>query len=165
MSKSCFSPGFLSQYSLWKLSTFCGYKRYLYQVRMECEESGFSKQSWLAAWTHGLTKSRVPAARYLNGQSVLFVLQCSSWHDASTSGMLGTCVTSGGLQAASHSRVPVSLHNLEHFFTLSHILPLHDFHLNTRLLIAKIQENLAWNKANKMVDKIQPYSLYYLKKI
>ena len=55
-------------------------------------------------------------------------------------------------------RVPVSLHNLEHFFTLCHILPLHDFHQNTRLLIAKIQANLARNKANKMVDKIQPYT-------
>ena len=51
-------------------------------------------------------------------------------------------------------RVPVSLDNLEHFFTLSHILLLHDSHLNTWLLIAKIQANLAWNKANKMVDKI-----------
>ena len=46
-----------------------------------------------------------------------------------------------------------------HFFTLSHTLPLHDSHLNTGLLIAKIQANLARNKANKMVDKIQPYSL------
>ena len=57
------------------------------------------------------------------------------------------------------SRVPASLHNLEHFFTLSHTLPLHDSLLNTGLLIAKIQENLARNKANKMVDKIQPYNL------
>ena len=57
------------------------------------------------------------------------------------------------------SRVLVSLHNLEHFFTLSHTLPLHESHLNTRLLIVKIQANLAWNKANKMVDKIQPYNL------
>ena len=32
-------------------------------VRMECEELGFSKQSWLTAWTHGLTESRVLAAR------------------------------------------------------------------------------------------------------
>ena len=55
------------------------------------------------------------------------------------------------------SRVPSSLHNLEHFFTLSHTLPLHDSHLNKGLLIAKIQANLAQNKANKMVDKIQPY--------
>ena len=49
------------------------------------------------------------------------------------------------------------LHTLEHFFTLSHSLPLQEFHLNTRLLIAEIQANLAQNKANKMVDKIQPY--------
>ena len=57
------------------------------------------------------------------------------------------------------SRVPASLHKLEQFFTLSHTLPLHDSHLNTRLLIAKIQAYLARNKANKMVDKIQPYNL------
>ena len=56
------------------------------------------------------------------------------------------------------SRVSASLHNLEHFFTLSHTLPLYDSLLNIGLLIAKIQANLARNKANKMVDKIQPYS-------
>ena len=55
------------------------------------------------------------------------------------------------------SRAPATLHNLEHLFTLSHILLLHESHLNTRLLIAKIQTNLVQNKANKMVDKIQPY--------
>ena len=63
---------------------------------------------------------------------------------------------SGGLQPQAireiQPRVLVSLHNLEQFFTLSHTLPLHDSHLNTGLLIAKIQENLARNKANKMVD-------------
>ena len=51
------------------------------------------------------------------------------------------------------------LHTLEHFFTLSHSLPLQESHLNTGLLIAEIQANLARNKANKMVDKIQPYNL------
>ena len=51
------------------------------------------------------------------------------------------------------------LHTLEHFFTLSHSLPLQESHLNTGLLIAEIQANLARNKANKMVDKIQPYIL------
>ena len=63
---------------------------------------------------------------------------------------------------ASHeiqSRVLASLHNLKHFFTLSHTLPLHNSHLNTGLLIAKIQANLVLNKANKMVDKIQLYNL------
>ena len=34
---------------------------------------------------------------------------------------------------------------------------LQEFHLNTGLLIAEIQANSAQNKANKMVNKIQPY--------
>ena len=51
------------------------------------------------------------------------------------------------------------LHTLEHFFTLSHSLPLQESHLNTGLLIAEIRANLARNKANRMVDKIQPYNL------
>ena len=76
--------------------------------------------------------------------------------------MFHSCASSGGLQVVSHHeiqpQVPVLLHNLEHFFTLSHALPLHDSHINTGLIIVKIQANLAWNKANKMVDKIQPYS-------
>ena len=75
--------------------------------------------------------------------------------------MLHTCANFGGLPVASHPRVQprvsAYLHNLEHFFTLSHSLPLHDSHLNTGLLIAKIQTNLAQNKAKKMIDKIQPY--------
>ena len=50
------------------------------------------------------------------------------------------------------------LHTFEHFFTLSHSLPLQESHLNTELLIIEIQANLARNKANKIVDKIQPYS-------
>ena len=54
MNQSCFTLGFLSQNSLWKLSFFCGYKGYLYCVRKECETSGFSKQGWLAAWPRGL---------------------------------------------------------------------------------------------------------------
>ena len=70
---------------------------------------------------------------------------------------------SGGLQLQAtceiQSQVPISLHKLEQFFTLSHTLPLHDSHLNTVLLIAKIQSNLAQNKANKMDDKIQLYNL------
>ena len=73
------------------------------------------------------------------------------------------CANFGGLPVASHTRVQprvsISLHNLEYFFTLSHTLPLRESHLNTWLLIAKIQANLARNKANKMVDKIQPYNL------
>ena len=55
-------------------------------------------------------------------------------------------------------RVFASLHNLKHFFTLFYSLFLHDSHLNTRLLIAKIQANLTRNKTNKMVNRIEPYN-------
>ena len=57
----------ISFFSLKNLSIsslhFVGIRGIYTRVRMECEESGFSKQSWLAAWTCGLTESRVPAAR------------------------------------------------------------------------------------------------------
>ena len=70
---------------------------------------------------------------------------------------------SGGLQPQATREIQLralaSLHSLEQFFTLSHTLPLHDSHINTGLLIAKIQANLTQNKAEKMVDKIQPYNL------
>ena len=100
-----------------------------------------------------------------NGLASLRLLSCSA-----TAGMtlqlpcmLYTCANFGGLPIASHPRVQprvfASLHNLEHFFTLFHSLPLHDSHPNIGLLIAKIQANLAWIKANKMVDKIQPYKV------
>ena len=62
--------------------------------------------------------------------------------------MLHSCASSGGDSA----QFPASLHSFEHFFTLFHTLPLHDSHLNIGLLIAKLQANLARNKANKMVD-------------
>ena len=98
-----------------------------------------------------------------NGLASLRLLSCSS-----TAGMtlqLLACLARVQLLAACklratrkiQLRVFATLHNLEHFFTLSHTLPLHESHLNTGLLIAKIQANLAQNKANKIVDKIQPY--------
>ena len=59
-----FSKIFLSKFSLETLFFFFMSKRDIYtRVRMECEESGFSKQDWLAAWPHGLTESRVPVTR------------------------------------------------------------------------------------------------------
>ena len=117
---------------------------------------------WQLDLATGLSCEFKPRA---NNLASLGLLSCSA-----TAGMtlqlpymLCTCANFGGLPVASHPRVKLrvsaSLHNLEHFFTLSHSLPLHDSHLNTGLLIAKIQANLARNKANKMVDKIQPYNL------
>ena len=51
------------------------------------------------------------------------------------------------------------MHTLERFFTFSHTLPLHDSHLNTGFLNVELQANLSRNKANKMIEKIQPYNL------
>ena len=93
-----------------------------------------------------------------NGLASLGLLSCSATAGATL--QLLACLArvhhSGGLQPQAtreiQPRVPVSLHNFKQFFTLSHTLPLHDSHLNTGLLIAKIQLNLARNKANKMVD-------------
>ena len=71
--------------------------------------------------------------------------------------MLCVCATFGGLQPRVtreiQSRVPASLHSLEHFFTLSHTLPLHDSHLNTGFLSVVLQANLSWNKANTWLIK------------
>ena len=101
----------------------------------------------------------------VNSLANLGLLSCSATAGATL--QLLVCLArvhhSGGLQLRAtreiQSQVPISLHNLEQFFTLSHTLPLHDSHLKIGLLIAKIQANLARNKANKMVDKIQPYNL------
>ena len=41
MNQSCFSLGFLSQNSLWKLSTFRGYKGIYSSVYEKCEKSVF----------------------------------------------------------------------------------------------------------------------------
>ena len=115
---------------------------------------------WRLDLATGLSCEFKPRA---NGLASLGLLSCSATAGATL--QLLACLArvhhSGGLQPQAtreiQSQVPISLHNLEQFFTLSHTLPLHDSHLNTGLLIAKIQANLARNKANKMVDKIQPY--------
>ena len=110
---------------------------------------------WRLDLATGLSREFKPRT---NGLANLRLLSCST--TASTTLQLPACLAcvhhSGGLQSRAtreiQPRVPVSLHNLEQFFTLSHTLPLHDSHLNIGLLIAKIQANLARNKANKMVD-------------
>ena len=54
------------------------------------------------------------------------------------------------------------MHTLKLFFTLSHTLPLHDSHLNTGFLNAELQANLFQNKANKMIEQIQPYNIHQM---
>ena len=117
---------------------------------------------WRLGLTTGLSRKFKLQA---NGLASLGLFSCSATVGMTLQlpCMLHTCANFGGLPVASHPRVQLrvfaSLHKLEYFFTLSHTLPLHDSHLNTRLLITKTQANLARNKANKMVDKFQPYNL------
>ena len=121
-----------------------------------------NRVSWRLDLATGLSREFKPRA---NNLVSLGLLSCSATAGATL--QLLVCLAhvhhSGDLQPRStrkiQPRVPISLHNLDQFFTLFDTLPLHDSHLNTRLLIAKIQTNLARNKANKMVDKIQPYNL------
>ena len=115
---------------------------------------------WRLGLATGLSRKFKPQA---NGLASLGLLSCNAIAGMTLQlpCMLHTCANFGSLPVMSHPRVQprvsASLHNLEHFFTLCYSLPLHDSHLNTGLLIAKIQANLTRNKANKMVDKIQPY--------
>ena len=46
MSQSCFSLGFLSQNSLWKISTIYGYKGYLYWSVFGMRNVSFSQTEW-----------------------------------------------------------------------------------------------------------------------
>ena len=117
---------------------------------------------WRLGLVTGLSREFKPR---VNGLASLRLLSCNATASMTFQlpCMLHTCANFGGLPVASHPRVQprvsASLHNFEHFFTLSHSLSLHDSHLNTGLLIVNIQTNLARNKANKMVDKIQPYTV------
>ena len=157
MSQSYFSLGFLSQYSLWKLSIFYGYKRYLYLCVFVMRRVSFSKielAGSLASRLDWAVSSSYELTKWLVWTFCLVVLQLA-WHFNFSACLACVQLLAACKPRATHkvqSRVPTTLHKLENFFTLSHTLPLLDFHLNTRLLIAKIQANLARNKANKIID-------------
>ena len=119
------SPKILSRSSL----HFVGIRGICTSVCLECKELVFPKQSGLATW---LSRESKPRANWMASLDFLSY--------SATAGMmvqllcmLHLCASSGSLQAASHP--------LEHFFTLSHTLPLHDSHLNTGFLSAELQEN------------------------
>ena len=88
MSQSYFSLGFLSQNSLWKLSTFRGYKGIYSRVYQECKESVTTKQGILATRPRYWNKSRV------NCLARLEVLSCSAPAGVTLqlSSMLHTCL-------------------------------------------------------------------------
>ena len=157
MSQFCFSLGFLSQNSLWKLSIFCGYKGYFYWNEKGMRRVNFSITEWTGDLASRLDWVASPSHELIEWPVWTFcpiVLLLALYFSFST------CFTHVHLLAACKPRatrkiqlrVPASLHSLQHIFTLSHTPPLHDSHLNTALLIAKLQANLARNKANKMID-------------
>ena len=162
MSQSCFSLGFLSQNSLWKLSQNRGYKS-IYIVGWErmwkvsfSQIGYFSDLTSQLGWVASSSREQTAWDFCPVVQQLAWLL--SFWHAWHVCNILAACKPRATREIQPW--VPVSLHNLERFFTLSHTLPLHDSHLNTGLLITKTQANLAPNKANKMVDKIQPYRMY-----
>ena len=157
MSQSCFSLGFLSQYPLWKLSIFRGYEGYLYLCVFGMRRVSFSKTKLSSGLASRLDWAASSSCKLTEWQVWTFcsiVLQLA-WRFNFFACLARVQLLVACKPRATHeiqSRVPATLHKLKHFFTLSHTLPLHDSHLNTGLLIAKIQVNLAWNKVNKMVD-------------
>ena len=156
MNQSCFSLEFLSQNSLWKLSFISGYKVYLYWsergmwnvriYKIGVARGLTSRLDWVARFSREITVRPVVLFCPVVLQLAWLFTFWHAWHVC--------CVWR--LEAVSHPREQAaSLCFLAHSWainTLFHSLPLQQSHLNTGLLNAKIQANLARNKANKMVD-------------
>ena len=156
MNQSCFTLGFLSQNSLWKLSFFYGYKGYLYwgkngMWRVRFFKIGVarglaSRLDWVARSNRAITERPIVLFCLVVLQLAWLFKFWHAWH---------VCCF-WRLAATSYPRDPaVRFCFLAHswaFNTLSHSLPLQQTHLNTGLLIAEIQANLAQNKTNKMVE-------------
>ena len=129
-----------------------------WNVKSQVFQNRAGSQLGLATW---LSREFQPRG---NWTASCPILSCSA--PAGVTLQLLACLAREQLLAACSRESPARssreslffLHTLDHFFTLSHSLPLQESYLNTRLLIVEIQANLARNKANKMVDKIQPYS-------
>ena len=105
---SCFSLGFLSQNSLWKLSIFRGYEGYLYLCVFGIRRVRFfqNRAGWwlsLAIWLSRKFKPRT------NWMASLYFLSCSAPTGMTLQllCMLGTWATFGGLQGVSYPRDPV----------------------------------------------------------
>ena len=141
MNQSCFSLGFHSQNSLWKLSFFRGYKGLLeweWNVKSQVFQNRAGSRLNLIAW---LSREFQPRG---NWTASCPILSCSA--PASMTLQLLACLPREQLLVACSCESPARsnrkslffLHTLEHLFTLSHSLPLQESHLNTGLLIAEI---------------------------
>ena len=145
MNQSCFSQNSLSQNSLWKLSTFCGYKGIYSRVWDGMWKVTF-QQNMVHWWvTCDREELQVPITSYqtrLDCTFCLVVIQLF-WIFIFLHA-LHVCF----ILASHHSRVTFLLHTLDQIFTLSHTQPLHYSYINTRFLNTELQANLARNKAN-----------------
>ena len=149
---------FFFRVSLSKLFIFRGYKGYLYWSEKAMQRVSFSIIEWtgdLASRLDWVTSQSRELTEWPVWTFFLVMLQLA-WRFS-----FSACFTRVHLLAACkpwatreiQPRVLISLHSLEHFFTLSHTLSLHDSHLNTGLLIAKLLANLARNKATRWLIK------------
>ena len=142
MSQSCFSLGFLSQKSLWKLSTFRRYTGYLYWSEKGMWRVIFFITEWIGDLALRLDWVASPSRKLTKRPDWTFcpiVLQLA-WRFSFSACLARVQLLATWKPRATHeiqSRVLATLHKLGHFFTLSHTLPLHDSHLNTGLLIAR----------------------------
>ena len=136
---------FFSKVSLSKILSgnslsFVGKRGIYTRVKMECEESGFSKQGWLAAWLGCEFQSRG------NWTASCPILSYNT--PAGMTLQLLACLARVQLLVACNRESPVKfsckslffLYTFEHFFTLSHSLPLQESHLNTGLLIVPYKQ-------------------------
>ena len=168
MSQYWFSLGFLSQNYFWKLSTFRGYKGIYSSACEECEklvfiQTGHSSNS--VSWVERVAGLSCELTAWPDCTFCHVVLQLS-WPFNSPA-----CFTHVPFWRLASREIQswdsFELYTSWVFFTLSHTLPLHKSHLNTGYLIAILQANLAWNKANTWLNKfnltISPFGYFMTK--
>ena len=157
MSQSYFSLGFLSQNSLYELSTFRGYKGIYSGVCEECEKSVFIQTGHSSNSVLQVEQVASLSRELTVWPDCIFcpvVLQLSwpfsSLHASHVCHFGDLLVVSQLWNLVARL---LCMHTSWVFFTLSHTQLLHNSHLNTRYLIAKIQENLTQNKTNTWLNK------------
>ena len=107
-----------------------------------------NKTFWRLELATGTSQEFESRANCLAKLEICHVMFQLSWPFSSPC-MLHTCAILAICQSWGSSWVRTSWA----FFTLSHTLPLHNSYINTGYLIAKLQANLARNKANTWLNK------------
>ena len=155
MSQFCFYLEFLSQNSLWKLSTFHGYKEYLYWCMFGMWRVSFSQTEWIGDLASRLNWVASPSRELIEWLDWTFypVVLHLAWLFSSFACFTRVCILWRLENREIQLQVPCWVHNLELFFIFSHTLPLHDSHLNTWFLNAELQANWHRIKQKKWLIK------------